>query len=78
MSANHVYPQHAQTLSPETCKKLSRARTMANFTYLHLYTCADVDSVATSPLYLSYLFSYISDDLSAVREELRQRGLLPD
>lgn len=76
MSTKHHQRQQT-TITPltvDTCKKLNRASNVTTFIGIHLRTMnADNQPL----LWLPDIFSYVSDDLKEIKQELSHRGLLP-
>ncbi|EBS1326046.1 Derepression protein [Salmonella enterica subsp. enterica serovar Muenchen] len=59
-------------LSPESYHKLNRARNVAFQMHLHIRGC---DLNAMPLLWLPDIFSYISDDMTAVLQEVKRLGI---
>ncbi|MGT3260450.1 hypothetical protein [Yersinia enterocolitica] len=78
MATIHTFtrPQNGERLqfSPETCGKLHRAQTMAQF----LHTDMLSHPVGTPALWLPSALSYLADDLYDIAQEARELGQLPD
>lgn len=61
-----------KNLSAEGCHRLSRSGALSQFIFVDL---KNREVSGLHQLYVPYLFSYISDDIRAIEQELKEKGL---
>ncbi|EJX3080964.1 hypothetical protein OD218_003242 [Salmonella enterica] len=69
-----VLPMPAQKLSADLHKRINRSQTVSNFMYLEFYKRSVGNNYPL--LWLPFIFSYVNDDITAIKEELIKRDLL--
>ncbi|KKF38912.1 hypothetical protein [Hafnia alvei] len=73
MAKNIQYLQSTQHLSPDANKRLHRSHVISFWLSTELPQREYGEPI---PLWLSSLFSYIADDISGIKQELKDKGLL--
>lgn len=71
-TSNHIQNVNPSHLSIESYHKLNRARDVASQMHLHIRQC---EANAVPLLCIPDIFSYISEDVSDVLEEVKEMGI---
>ncbi|EHF8252285.1 Derepression protein [Citrobacter freundii] len=71
-TSNHIQNVNPSHLSIENYHKLNRARNVAFQMHLHIRQC---EANAMPLLWIPDIFSYISEDISSVLQEVKRLGI---